>query len=440
MGTFHDLVAKIAALPDASFRVFHSGKRPPSEAELASLEARIGRPLAPAYRELLATWGVLFVEVPEEVWPRPVEHEVIPAWRLRYGFKLLGIGESLPPALSIEGARTPELDALGALPFLRREGFPGLVVSTPNGLASWRPGHAELEPLERDEIDWILLEIADLEDGVSKLRSAESDAASLVEAARAAGFEGPGASDALEALEKRPSAELAPHVVELARGFLVEDASQAMGCLDVLAAAGRDAFPAVAEYVYDHYGRSDDPYVLELLGRMCDASPRAIELYAEGLRSDDDDTRSYAVKAVHAVAELPLVRTLLGTVDELLDGGEVAGEAKLELVTLAGALGSPRFFERASAALSGAASDADFAMALRVLSKSGPELSSLETALLTRFAAMAPSERYALEAVEALAALGMVDLATMQPVVANFRARGGNWAKRADNLAALLGG
>lgn len=439
MGTFRDLQAKIEALPDASFRVGNSAKRPPTEAELAALEARLGRPLAPAYRELLAAWGVLIVDVPEGVWPRPVEYEVLPAWRFQYGFQLLGVGAAVPPALSIEGARTPELDALGALPFLRRQGVPGLVVSTAKGLASWRPGDPELEPLEQDEIDWILLEIADLEDGVSKLESASADAATLVAAVRAAGFEGPRASDAIDALKKRPSAELAPFLVELARGMLIEDASQAMGCLDVIAAAGAEAFPAVAELVYEHYGRSDDPYVLELLGKVRDVSPRALELYAEGLRSDDDDTREHAVAAVLAVAELEAARALLSTVDELLDDGELEDEAAVQLVALGGALGSPRFLKRVSAVIEDASSDADFAKALRAFVKAGADLSSLRSALLARFGEMSPTERDALEAVEALTRLGMVDRAAMRPVVDHFQARGGNWAKRVEKLLASWG-
>lgn len=439
MGTFQDLQAKIKALPDASFRVVHSAKKPPTEAELAALEARLGRPLAPAYRELLAAWGVLIVEVPEQVWPRPVEYEVLPAWRFQYGFQLLGVGAAVPPALSIEGARTPELDALGAMPFLRRQGAPGLVVSTAKGLASWRPGDPELEPLEQDEIDWILLEIADLEDGVSKLESASADAATLVAAARDAGFEGPRASDAIDALKERPSAELAPFLVELARGFLIEDASQAMGCLDVIAAAGPEAFPAVAELVYEHYGRSDDPYVLELLGKVRDVSPRALELYAEGLRSDDDDTREYAIGAVLEVSRLEAARALLSTVDELLDDGELEDEMATQMIALGGALGSPRFLERASQLVDDASDDADFATALRAFADSGADLSSLRGALLARFAEMSPTKRDALEVVEALTKLGMVDQAAMRPVVDHFLGRGGKWAKRAEELLASWG-
>lgn len=434
MATFAALEQAIASLPDGVFRVSHSAKRPPTEAELSQLEGALGRPLQPGHRELLARWGVLIVEVSPEVWPRPKAFEVLPAWRFQYGVQVLGVGAALPPELTIESARSAALDALGAVPFMRRTGVPWLTVSTAQGIGTWQVGDVAIESATGDELDRILFELRQLQDGVSELKAQAAGAETLMEQLRAAGWKGPHVGTALEALVKQPPAELRPHLRELAAALLVEDASNAMGCLDVIAVAGRDAFPAVADAVYAHFGRSDDPYVLELLGQVGDVSPRALELYGEGLGSDDDDVLEKAIEAIAAVSSEAVARQLLPAIEARLDGAD--GDSRFALIALLPRFESPRFTVEVTATLG--ATDDDFASLLGALAGQAEAVRPLGASLLERYRRMNVNEIAAFNAMTELLSLGLEDRSVMEPVAKAFHARGGKWAGRADTVLQRL--
>jgi hypothetical protein len=142
MATFQDLKDKIEALSDDDFEVGIAEKSPPTEAQLAELEERIGRPFEPELRAFLLGWGLLIVEVKETAWPRPKGIEALQAWRKQYGFTVLGAGGDLPPELQIEAALTPAL-----LERPRRPADPPLRCEVPDG--DHRRGHGRRDPGRR---------------------------------------------------------------------------------------------------------------------------------------------------------------------------------------------------------------------------------------------------------------------------------------------------
>src|SRR3954469_25998793 len=98
MATLAALEKKLAALPDVTFRVFTSSKKPAIEKELAAIDKMTGIALPKALRALLLRYGAIVVEVKEDVWPRPKEFDVGPAWQFQYGVMVLGAGENVPEA------------------------------------------------------------------------------------------------------------------------------------------------------------------------------------------------------------------------------------------------------------------------------------------------------------------------------------------------------
>jgi hypothetical protein len=458
MATFEDLERKLAGLSDRVFRISTSSAGPATEAELSALEAELGAPLPAEYRKLLSTWGALVVEVVESVWPRPQPLDVLPSWRFWYGFHVYGVGERVPRELSVLGARSPQLRELEALPLVKRASAKFLGVLTRSGqVGIWAPDGSPIELVRGGVIDMILAEIRELEEGVERLRVGEAGVEELMERGRAARWKGPRASDVVDALKQRPPADLTPHLVELADALL-PPGTLSMGCLDIIAAAGKPAFGAVASRVYDHYGEGDDAYVIELLGKVEDTSPRAMELYREGLGSEDEDLFDYAMSAVRAIAKEPAARELVSVVEALLDAdGEDGGDAEEEedeeddddedtgaerrarLVAALGHLESPAFSSRLIAVL-GDVDDEAFSTLCNELKGLAVSAPPLRERMLERYRRVERSRPAAFNATLSLIDLGIEEREQMESIVRAFSSRGGRWAERAEPLLVRWGG
>ena len=82
------------------FRV--SGGPPASKRYINTVQKRIGFKFPRNYIEFLESFGSLYIEVSEEVWPRTKELYVLPHWQCQYGLAVMGIGKKTPDHLNVE--------------------------------------------------------------------------------------------------------------------------------------------------------------------------------------------------------------------------------------------------------------------------------------------------------------------------------------------------
>ena len=132
--TTHPIVAAARALDD-DFKLF-SGK-PPGDVHIADLEQKLGRPLHPPHRALVAEVGALAIVAKDEVWPPPKAYEVRPYWQMVRGLELFG---PLPPShpLSVLGA-VPRVPA-GLLPVGKVVGADRYLCATADDRIVWVTG------------------------------------------------------------------------------------------------------------------------------------------------------------------------------------------------------------------------------------------------------------------------------------------------------------
>jgi hypothetical protein len=80
-----------------SFYVVACQGNEPSEADVAAFEANVGFRLPDEFRELtMSPLGGLYMEVREELWPRPKLYDVGPFGSFLYALKVFGIAEGIP--------------------------------------------------------------------------------------------------------------------------------------------------------------------------------------------------------------------------------------------------------------------------------------------------------------------------------------------------------
>jgi hypothetical protein len=105
-----------------SFNVVACQGNEPSETDVAAFEADVGFRLPDEFREFtMSPLGGLYMEVREELWPRPKLHAVGPFWSFLFGLKVFGIAEDIPDWLDIR-AQYKEFKANGfadLVPFLQ---------------------------------------------------------------------------------------------------------------------------------------------------------------------------------------------------------------------------------------------------------------------------------------------------------------------------------
>jgi hypothetical protein len=261
---------------------------------------------------------------------------------------------------------------------------------------------------------------------------------------REARWEGPEASDVIDALKEREPAELAPHLPELADALL-PPGTLSMGCLDIIAATGKPAFGTVAQRVYDHFGKDDDPFVIELLGKVHDTSPKALAIYRAGL-GGDGDLLEYALAAIQAIADHPAARELVPVMESLFgergegddDEDDDRADRLAKIVPVLGHLQAPSFPSRLAAVVE-TVGDGAFALLCGELIGLPMSTPSLASQMLARFRRLPPGKPAIFNACVALVELGIEDREHMEPVVRSFASRGGAWEERAKPLLARWG-
>ena len=109
------------------FMIYTSKVHPPTLEQINQYEKDRGIVINSDIREFLLHFGSLILEVKEEIWKRPQEFDVLPAWKFGYGFFVYGLSSdaNFPDWLSYDEknleAENNDATALGQL-FYKRSG------------------------------------------------------------------------------------------------------------------------------------------------------------------------------------------------------------------------------------------------------------------------------------------------------------------------------
>jgi hypothetical protein len=152
-----------------SFYVVACQGNEPREADVAAFEADVGFRLPGEFREFtMSPLGGLYMEVREELWPRPKLYDVGPFWSFLYALKVFGIAEGIPEWLDIR-EQYKEFKAEGfadLVPFLQLVGDADKYCFDSAGrIIRW--SHEEPENREPEPIafsDLLMREIHELEE------------------------------------------------------------------------------------------------------------------------------------------------------------------------------------------------------------------------------------------------------------------------------------
>ena len=93
------------------FMFFTARKYPADEKTIADFEQKHGITFVPEYKEFLLSYGLLILEVIEDVWRRPQQYDVMPAWKFGYGFFIFGMADNpeVPEWMLLKGIDEPGL-------------------------------------------------------------------------------------------------------------------------------------------------------------------------------------------------------------------------------------------------------------------------------------------------------------------------------------------
>jgi len=150
----------LASHMDSDCIVYPMAERRASAAEVVSIGERLGVRFPAEYVDHLSgRFAGTYVEVKEEVWPRPRPLEVGPFWTFLYAVhSYTPVAESHDwMRLDLVGERFQAHTGLVAAPVLRVEGDPNVYCADDRG-ALWHYDH-ELNTLTPEEVDfWALYE------------------------------------------------------------------------------------------------------------------------------------------------------------------------------------------------------------------------------------------------------------------------------------------
>lgn len=152
----------------ATFGVYACQGNEPSEADVEAFERTIGFPLPADFHEFTTSpLGGLYMEVREEVWPRPEQYSVGPFWTFLFGIAVFGIGQGIPEWLDIrvQYEEFKELSDGELVPFLKVMGDADQYCFTRSGaIVQWHHETGETEPVEITFPQLLMREIRALEE------------------------------------------------------------------------------------------------------------------------------------------------------------------------------------------------------------------------------------------------------------------------------------
>jgi hypothetical protein len=149
-----------------SFYMVASHDSAPDESALRSVADSLGCALPDEFiAHATNRYGGLYVEVREELWPRPKEFDVGPFWSFLYGLYTLNISEGIPDFMNLESnAREFQSDTqLTAIPFLKIVSDANAYCFTSDGkIAQWDHELNELEEQEHSFFELLDFELGEL--------------------------------------------------------------------------------------------------------------------------------------------------------------------------------------------------------------------------------------------------------------------------------------
>lgn len=152
----------------SSYRVVAQQGNEPTGADVAAFESRIGFRLPDEYREFAVhPLGGLYMEVKEEIWPRPQRFQVAPFWSFLYGFTVYSLSSEAPEWMQI-GKAWERLSRAGyprLVPFLKIMTNVDPYCFTPDQrIVIWQhETPEEPEPISDSFSEIVMREIRDLE-------------------------------------------------------------------------------------------------------------------------------------------------------------------------------------------------------------------------------------------------------------------------------------
>lgn len=89
---------------NGDFMVMGSVAKPATPEQISAYEEKTGFKFSEDFRDFLTTFGSLIFEINENIWKRPQQYDVLPAWKFGYGFFVYGLSqdEEMPSWMSYE--------------------------------------------------------------------------------------------------------------------------------------------------------------------------------------------------------------------------------------------------------------------------------------------------------------------------------------------------
>ncbi|HTL28870.1 MAG TPA: hypothetical protein VL282_06615 [Tepidisphaeraceae bacterium] len=162
---------------DADFRVFPMAKGRQSPDQLNAIGQKHGVVYPPEFSaHVCGQFLGIFVEVEEEVWPRPKEYDVGPFWSFLYALHTFTPATDSEPWMRLDDAATKLRTESGLLaaPILRIVGDADLFCIDPEGqLVHYRHETNELEPVSLTFWELFEREIAELRSRKDRKKASE---------------------------------------------------------------------------------------------------------------------------------------------------------------------------------------------------------------------------------------------------------------------------
>lgn len=160
---------------DGEFALFACGQDAPSEGVIAEFEAKAGFRLPEDFRNFSkSSFGGIYIEVKDEIWPRPKPYEVGPFWSFLYGFFSYGFGQGIPDWMDIRIQTEIFRKEAGSacVPFLKIVGDADVYCFNAEGrICRWQHETGDFESVEESFLELFEREIKDLKERKEKKKA-----------------------------------------------------------------------------------------------------------------------------------------------------------------------------------------------------------------------------------------------------------------------------